>query len=187
VGRWEPNARGRLAQIALELFAEQGFERTTAAEVAERAGLTERTFFRHFADKRDVLFYGGEMLEALLVEVIATTAPDSPPMEVARVALERAAQAVQSNPERARTRDAVIAAHPELRERELTKMAGLSAALQRALRERAVAPETADLAAETGIAAFKVAFVRWVGGPADAEFPTVLQETFAELTTLIRS
>jgi hypothetical protein len=57
--RWEPNARGRLEQAALALYGERGFENTTVAEIAARAGLTERTFFRHFADKREVLFAGG--------------------------------------------------------------------------------------------------------------------------------
>jgi AcrR family transcriptional regulator len=186
MGRWEPNTRGRLAQIALDLFVEQGFDQTTAAQIAARAGLTERTFFRHFTDKRDVLFYGGEALEAGLAEVVADTPGSTSPMDVVRGALDRAAEAVQSNPERARLRNTVIAAHPELRERELTKMAGLSATLHRALRERGIPPETADLAAETGIAAFKVGFLRWVDGPAEARFPAVLAETFADLAELAR-
>lgn len=178
VGRWEPNTRGRLAKIGLELFAEQGFETTTAAQIAGRAGLSERTFFRHFADKRDVLFYGGELLEAHLAEVVAGH-PDHSPHRLVRKALDSAARAVATNPERARTRDAVIALHPELRERELTKMAGLVTALTAALGARGVPPRPAALAAETGVAVFKVAFARWIED-SGREFPDVLTETFDE-------
>ena len=187
MGRWEPNARGRLAKIGLEMFAEQGFERTTAAEIAARAGLTERTFFRHFTDKRDVLFYGGELLEALLAEGITAAPGTASPVECVRRALGRAAEAVQSNPERARVRDAVIAAHPELRERELTKTAGMVSAIDRALQARGVPATTARLAAEAGGAAFKVAFARWVAGPPDADLPTRLAETFTDLGDLLRA
>ena len=76
MGRWEPNARGRLEQAAMELYLERGFDQTTVAEIAERAGLTERTFFRHFADKREVLFAGAGALQELLVSAVAG-APDS--------------------------------------------------------------------------------------------------------------
>ncbi|MER7370487.1 helix-turn-helix domain-containing protein, partial [Nonomuraea wenchangensis] len=76
MGRWEPNARGRLEEAALELYGERGYEQTTVAEIARRAGLTERTFFRHFADKREVLFGGGTLLEERLTAAVAA-APDS--------------------------------------------------------------------------------------------------------------
>src|SRR5215471_3367257 len=90
MGRWEPNARGRLEQAALELYVERGFAQTTVAEIAERAGLTERTFFRHFADKREVLFAGADNLQEFLVSAVAG-APDSvPPIEAVAAALEAA-------------------------------------------------------------------------------------------------
>ena len=76
MGRWQPNARGRLEQAALELYVERGFEQTTVEEIARRAGLTERTFFRHFADKREVLFAGAASLQDLLVRSVAS-APDA--------------------------------------------------------------------------------------------------------------
>src|SRR6516162_6467851 len=88
MGRWEPDARGRLAKAAMVLYAEQGFERTTVAEIAARAGLTERTFFRHFADKREVLFYGMERLRGLLARAVADAPASAAPMELVGAAFE---------------------------------------------------------------------------------------------------
>src|SRR6202035_2298884 len=90
MGRWEPNARGRLEQAALELYLERGFEQTTVAEIAKRAGLTERTFFRHFADKREVLFSGAGALEELLVSAVAGAPESSAPMAAVAAGLEAA-------------------------------------------------------------------------------------------------
>ena len=139
MGRWEPNARGRLEQAALELYAERGFEQTTVAEIAERAGLTERTFFRHFADKREVLFAGADTLQELFVSAVAERA------RVRRAARRggggargRRPTCSQERREYARRRQAVIAANAELQERELIKLASLSAALADALRRRGV-------------------------------------------------
>src|ERR1035441_631438 len=87
MGRWEPNARGRLEQAALELYVERGFEQTTVAEIAQRAGLKERTFFRHFADKREVLFQGAASLQELLVNAVASTPESSAPIDAVAAAL----------------------------------------------------------------------------------------------------
>src|SRR5215471_19817634 len=102
MGRWEPNARGRLAAAALALYAEQGFEQTTVAEIAARAGLTERTFFRHFADKREVLFYGMDMARDLLTRTVADAPASAAPMDAVRAGLEAFGAMIQENPERAR-------------------------------------------------------------------------------------
>src|SRR4051794_26947097 len=127
--RWEPDSRARLEQAALALYGERGFERTTVAEIAERAGLTERTFFRHFADKREVLFGGSGMLQDLLVSTVAD-APDSlAPVDAAAAGVEAAAAELQERRDFARRRQAIIAASAELRERELIKLASWSAAL----------------------------------------------------------
>src|ERR1700760_4449598 len=111
VGRWQANARGRLEQAALELYAEHGFEQTTVAEIAARAGLTERTFFRHFADKREVLFYGTERLRAVLARVVADAPPWASAMDLVGAAFEAAAAMMQENPERVRLRDAIVSAN----------------------------------------------------------------------------
>ena len=157
MGRWEPDARGRLAKAALALYAEQGFEKTTVAEIAKQAGLTERTFFRQFADKREVLFYGMEMLRDLLVRAVADAPPSATAMDAVSAAFQAAGAMLQENSERVRLRDAVVSANAELRERELIKLAAFASAVAAALRDRGVPEPAASLAAETGVAVFKVA------------------------------
>src|SRR6516164_4705593 len=181
MGRWEPNARGRLAQAALELYAERGFEETTVAEIAERAGLTERTFFRHFADKREVLFAGAAALQELLVGAVAS-APDSvAPIEAVAAALEAAGALLQERREYSRQRQAVIDANPGLRERELIKLASLASALAGALRLRGVTEPAASLTAEAGIAVFKIAFERWVSETGEADLPQLIRASLDDL------
>jgi AcrR family transcriptional regulator len=180
MGRWEPNARGRLEQAALELYSERGFEQATAAEIAARAGLAERTFFRYFTDKREVLFRGAGELQELLVDKVAT-APDSlAPIDAVAVALE-ALGAVFQQREYSRLRQNIIAANAELQERELIKLAKLSAALADVLRRRGVAEPAASLTAEAGIAVFKVTFQRWIDDIHDRDFAQLVRESLAEL------
>ena len=185
MGRWEPNARGRLAQAALTLYAEQGFEQTTAAEIARAAGLTERTFFRHFADKREVLFYGTDALRDLMVRAIADAPPAVTAMDAVGLVLQTVGAMVQENPELARVRAAVVSANPELRERELVKLAEIAAAMSGALRDRGVPEPTASLAAEAGIAVYKVAFARWISEPGHPDLPAILRESLAELKSAL--
>jgi AcrR family transcriptional regulator len=187
MGRWEPNARGRLAQAALMLYAEQGFEKTTAAEIAARAGLTERTFFRHYADKREVLFYGMDSLRDILVRAVADAPISAGPMEAVGAALQAVADMVQENPEYARRRNAVASANAELRERELIKLAELAAAMAGALRDRGIPEPAASLAAETGVAVYRVAFARWIREPGQPDLPSILQESMEELRGVFAS
>jgi AcrR family transcriptional regulator len=181
MGRWEPNARGRLAQAALMLYAEQGFEKTTAAEIAARAGLTERTFFRHYADKREVLFYGMDSLRDILVRAVADAPVSAGPMDAVGAALHVVADMVQENPEYARVRNAVVSANAELRERELIKLAELAAAMAGALRDRGIREPAASLAAETGVAVYRVAFACWISEPGQPDLPSTLRESIEEL------
>jgi AcrR family transcriptional regulator len=181
MGRWEPNARGRLEQAALELYVERGYEQTTVAEIAERAGLTERTFFRHFADKREVLFAGAGALQELLVTAVAG-APDAvAPLEAVAAALEAAGALLQERREYSRRRQSVIDANPALQERELIKLAALASALADALRRRGVTGPAASLTAEAGIAVFKIAFERWISGTGEADLPQLIRESMDEL------
>ncbi|HEY3829799.1 MAG TPA: TetR family transcriptional regulator [Solirubrobacteraceae bacterium] len=181
MGRWEPNARGRLAQAAFALYGERGFEQTTVAEIAARAGLTERTFFRHFADKREVLFAGADALRELLVDTVAKAPMPLGPIDAAAAGLEAAGALLQESRELAQQRQAIIAASAELRERELIKLASLAAALAEALRQRGVRDPAASLTAEAGIAVFKVAFERWVQETNQQDFPRLIQESLDEL------
>jgi AcrR family transcriptional regulator len=185
MGRWEPNARGRLAAAALALYAEQGFEQTTVAEIAARAGLTERTFFRHFADKREVLFYGMEMLRELLTRAVADAPTSATAMDAVGAALEAAGAILQENPDRVRLRDAIVSANPDLRERELIKLAAFASALSGALRDRGIPEPAASLAAETGVAVLKVAFARWVSEPGQPDLPGIIRESMEELRDVL--
>jgi AcrR family transcriptional regulator len=164
MSRWKPDARGRLEKAAMELYNDKGFEATTVAEIAARAEVTERTFYRHFADKREVLFQPNALAD-VLAHATATAAGPLAPLEVITHALTEAAPVFEERSERAWQRQAVIAANPELQERELAKLASLVSTLAHALRERGVDSSTAGLAAEIGIAAFKVAFESWIDDP----------------------
>lgn len=184
MGRWEPNARGRLEQAALELFRERGYEQTTVREIAARAGLTERTFFRHFADKREVLFPQANPLRETLVIALDASPASAAPFEAISAALQSASALVEHRGDAARQRQAVIAANPELRERELIKLASLAAALADALRRRGVADPAASLAAETGVAAFRIAFERWTAEGDERDLSGVVRETLDALRAL---
>jgi AcrR family transcriptional regulator len=181
MGRWLPDARGRLAAAALELYRERGFEQTTVAEIASRSGLTERTFFRHFTDKREVLFAGSEVLQQVLVDAIAGAPASRSPIDAVAVGLEAFASMLQDNREHSRLRQAVIAANVSLRERDLIKLASLAAAAAAALRERGVAEPTASLSAEAGIAVFRVAWGQWT---ADGPSPPLVELVRASLADM---
>ena len=185
MSRWLPDAAGRLQQAAFELYAERGYEETTVAEIAERAGLTERTFFRHFADKREVLFRGSGELQQLMVDAVDTAPPSATPMEAITVGLA-AAGAVFGAPRRPYSlqRQSVIDANPELQERELVKLDSLAAALADALRRRGVQDPAAALTAEAGVAVFRVAFEHWVRDDSDRDFARFVHEGIAELRTV---
>jgi AcrR family transcriptional regulator len=185
MGRWEPNARGRLMQAAFALYGERGFEQTTVAEIAQRAGLTERTFFRHFADKREVLFAGADALQELLVTTVAKAPASLTPIDAAAAGLEAAGTLIDEGRELAQQRQAIIAASAELRERELIKLASLAAALTEALRRRGVENPAASLTAEAGIAVFKVAFERYVDETNRQDLPRLIRESLDELKAVI--
>jgi AcrR family transcriptional regulator len=186
MSRWEPDARGRLERAALELYGEHGFDQVTVAEIAERAGLTERTFFRHFADKREVLFWGEGALHELFVQSVADAPASAAPIDALGVALEAASAMFDGRHEQARKRQAVITANAGLQERELIKLASLASAMADALRRRGVTEPAASLTAEAGVAVFKVAFERWVSQAGDRGLSEFIQESLAELKALTR-
>jgi AcrR family transcriptional regulator len=181
--RWEPDAAGRLAKAAMELYSERGFDATTVAEIAERAGLTERTFFRHYADKREVLFAGASQLQELLVRRVEEAPAAMPPMEVMATALAAVATEIfaHSRHDFARQRQAIIVANADLRERELIKLAALGDAAAAALRRRGVTDPAASLAAEAGIAVFRVAFERWVSESGDHSLAQLITDSMSDL------
>jgi AcrR family transcriptional regulator len=184
MSRWEPNARGRLEQAAAELFAERGFDETTVADIAARAGLTERTFFRHFTDKREVLFSGQDVFVGTVVSAVAAAPGTATPVEAVAAGLDAAGNLLQGRVGLAPQRQVIIDAHPELQERELIKMARLGTAIASTLRERGVAEPEATLAADTGIAVLRIAFARWLDEGVARPLPEVMRETLGELAAL---
>jgi AcrR family transcriptional regulator len=181
MGRWEPDGHGRLERAALDLYVARGYEQTTVADIAAAAGLTERTFFRHFADKREVLFSGSRRLQELLVEAVASAPESATPMDAVGEAFRAAGALIQERAVFAKRRQSVIAANPELQERELTKLASLAAAMAEALRARGVAEPAASLAAEAGMAAFRVGFERWVTSKRPRDLPGAINEALQTL------
>ena len=182
MARWEPNARERLERAALDLFAEQGYDATTVAGIADRAGLTKSTFFRHFADKREVLFGGQDMLAELFSDAIRTAPPAATTADCLAAALESVA--VAFTPDRrdlAPQRRAVIAANSELQERELLKRARLAATMADALRARGTDDTTARLAAEMGMLAFSTAYARWAAPENRRPFAEIAHAALADL------
>ncbi len=184
VGRWEPDAAGRLATAALELYAERGFDDTTVLDIAQRAGVTERTFFRHFADKREVLFQGSAQLQDAVVAAIASAPSGAPLIEVVGAGMRAAGEVLDDRRDYARLRYAAIVAHSSLQERELLKMSTLAGAVAGALRDRGVAEAAAALLGETGVAVFKLGFERWIADPSAPDLPDCIAQALTDLRTL---
>ncbi len=188
MGRWEPDSRGRLQEAALALYAERGFDQTTAAQIADQAGLTERTFFRHFADKREVLFGGSAILEERILAGVAGAPASDGPFDAVSRGLDAAAGMLgEFRRDLSRQRLAVIAANPELHERELAKLSDYAAAIAAALRERGVGDLQATLAAETGMTVLRVAIQRWANGDDDRDLAGIMRDAVAELRAVAAS
>jgi len=184
MGRWKPDARTRLQEAALALYRKRGFAQTTVAEIAERAGLTERTFFRYFTDKREVLFSGEEALRQLLVSALESAPRSLSPIDAVGAAIEAPAGFFEQRRASARERQAVIAENPELQERERVKLASLASLLADGLRRRGVSDPTATLAAEMGITVFRISFERWIDDAGTRSFASIVREAFDELKSV---
>lgn len=185
MARWEGDAEGRLRTAAMELFAELGYEQTSVAAIAERAGLTARTFFRYFSDKREVLFGGSQHLQDLMAGAIANAPAKAHAMQAVAAALEAAADFFDEGRRSfARQRHAIVAANPELYERELIKMSRLSSALAGALRARGVGEPDASLAAESAVAIFHVVFRRWAARGEKRDFHQLVAESMGRWQAL---
>lgn len=184
MARWEPGARERLVVAAVDLFAEQGYDATTVAQIAERAGVTKSTFFRYFPDKRELLAAGQQTLSQLLAAGIAEAPAGAGPLEAVAVGLERASEAMRPfNRELGPRIKAAIAASSELQERAALKSVGLAAAMTAALIARGVPESTAQLAGEIGVLAFKRGYAEWSGSDRE-DAGTLAQYTRAALKEL---
>lgn len=164
------------------MYAEKGFDQTTAAEIAARAGLTERTFFRHFADKREVLFGGPALLQDRIVAGVAGAPAGDSPLDAVASGLDAAAGMLgEFRRDLSRQRHAVIAANPELRERELAKLADYAAAVAAALRERGAGEPQATLVAEAGMTVLRLALERWSSGDDERDLTAIVRDFVGEL------
>ncbi|MEV4325698.1 helix-turn-helix domain-containing protein [Microbispora rosea] len=162
MARWQPGAAQRLVVAAVDLFTEQGYDATTVTQIAERAGVTKSTFFRHFSDKREVLVAGQETLSRLLADGIAEAPASASPLQAVAAGLERASSAMgPANRELGPRLKAAVAASSELQERDALKSVGLAAAMTAALIDRGVPEPSAHLAGELGVLAFKRGYARW--------------------------
>jgi AcrR family transcriptional regulator len=188
MGRWEPGARERLERAALELFLEQGFGETTVPQITARAGLTTRTFFRHFADKREVLFAGEELVPEQVGRFMADAPASLGPMELITSGLASAAASIFEGRglEYLLRRRAVIDAEPALYERELRKFSLMSRALEEGFRGRGVDELTAQLAAELAVTTLRIAVARWLNQGGDPDLPTTINQTLAAMRHLTR-
>ena len=184
MARWQSGARERLAAAALDLFASQGFERTTVADIAAAAGLTERTFFRYYADKPEVLFPEQGEFDALFLAGLEASR-STRPMDLVAAALDHAATFFPDRRAWSRTRRAVVTGNVALQERELHKMSALADALTCALVARDIDPIAAALAAEAGVSVFRRAFAAWVGDTETRPFADIQREVLHQLQTLL--
>lgn len=184
MGRWEPNARQRLVIAAVDLFSEQGYDDTTVQQIADRAGVTKSTFFRHFPDKRELLVAGQATLSHLLAEGIASAPAEVGPLDAIAAGLTRASATLGPvNHELGPRLAAVIDTSVELQERSILKSVGLASAMADALRARGVPDATARLAAEMGVLAFHQGFVAWSNRP-DGDGGELARLTVAALDEL---
>jgi AcrR family transcriptional regulator len=183
--RWEPGSRERLQRAAVELFSDKGYDQTTVADIAQRVEVTTRTFFRHFKDKRDVLFGGTEQLKELLVQATVSAPAELAPLEAIAEAVASLDWLSISPREDQRQRQAVIAASPELTERELIKFAALADALADGLRRRGSDDTTALLAAQAGMTVFRIAYRLWLEADTDLDLAPFIDATLADLRAVV--
>jgi AcrR family transcriptional regulator len=184
MSRWEPDAEGRLTKAAIALFDEQGYDETTVAQIAAAAGLTKRTFFRYFSDKREVLFNGSQELQHRWVGGIEAAPPGAGPMAAVSAGLDEVAAMFADRHAFARMRARIIVANPELQERELIKLQSLTSAVQAVLVDRGVGVNAATLAAHAGVTVFHVAFARWVAQDDPAAFRRLMDESLRDLRSV---
>ena len=185
MARWEAGADGKLARAAYELYFERGFDAVTVAEIAERAGLTKRTFFRHFADKREVLFSGAAAFQEGVVQAVLDAPEEAAPIDAVMAALVAGGTGITEMGDAARQRQHLVDTSPDLQEREMIKMAALTVAIARALRQRGVAEDAAGLTAQAGVAVFSTAFERWAGRKGPVEFAPLVHQVLDELRAAV--
>ncbi|MFG7941116.1 TetR/AcrR family transcriptional regulator [Streptomyces cacaoi] len=187
MGRWPAGAQERLQEAAIELFTERGYERTRVAEIATRAGLTERTFYNHFADKREVLFPGQDRFIADVREAVVAAPAEQAPLDAILAAFTAGSDWFDQRREAAQRRRRILDAHGDLRERERAKTAALGEGIADALRARGVCDPAATLTAAVAVAAHRLAAARWSADPRHGALKDHLRDSFEELHRTART
>lgn len=180
----EPSTQDRLVEAALELFEQRGYEQTAVVDITERAGLARRTFFRYFADKREVLFTRTQRLEALWIETVREAPPAATTTEIVVAALGATAEAFEARRPLVARRHAILVANPELQERELMKLTRLARLTAAQLEARGTPASEALVAAELGALVLRLAFDRWASTSGDASLATVIDAVLGEVRQL---
>jgi AcrR family transcriptional regulator len=181
MARWDPGTEGRLTQAALELYMEHGYDNVTVTQIAERAGITRRSYFRYFPDKREVLFAGSERLPAAIHEAVLEARRAGSPLSATLEALAHVGTTLVEHLDRTAERRAVIASSPELQERERTKLAAVTGAIRDALQQRGVDDDSAKLVAQIATIALQNAFDRWTDARGEQDFAACLHAVAASL------
>jgi AcrR family transcriptional regulator len=179
------NARERFEKAAMALFQQRGYTRTTVPEIAARAELTERTFYRYFADKREVLFWREGEHRASIVNAIASAPPGADPLTVVARAFETVGAFIDGHRAHVKARQAIVASHADFQEREMMKLRALASAIEGALQERGVRAPAARVASEAGIAIWRVALEGWSSDAAERDFAHHVQNSLAELRMVV--
>ncbi|OMI84661.1 TetR family transcriptional regulator [Streptomyces sp. M1013] len=187
MARWPGGTPERLQEAAIELFTERGYERTTVAEIATRAGLTERTFYNHFADKREVLFPGQDSFIAEVRDALGRAPTEQSPLDAIRAVFSAGSDWLDQRRSAAQRRRHILDAHPDLREREGAKLAALAAAIAGALRARGVPDPAATLTAAVSVTAYQCAAARWLADPQHGTFGQHLHASFDDLHRTARN
>jgi AcrR family transcriptional regulator len=185
VPRWEHGSEERLKQAAMALFEEQGFQNTSAVQIAERARVTTRTFFRYFPDKQAILFVDAERLSAALVQKILDATDVAEPLRAVVQALGGFDWLGLGSRESQSRRDAMIASNSDLLERELIKQQQMADEFSGALQQRGVDPDSAELAARVGIEVFRMAYRQWLAAENDPELATMIEVAMSVLATIV--
>jgi AcrR family transcriptional regulator len=185
--RWEQGSAERMKQAAMELFEEQGFEATSAVQIAERARVTTRTFFRYFPDKDEILFADADVLnEALVQELLRTPDLTQPLQAVVRTLTGYDWEKLGSR-EVLRRRSLMITSNPRLLERDLIKQHQMADGFRQALCERGIDPDIADLAASTGSQIFRTAYRKWLESNDNTDLTAITETVLSLLATIVPS
>lgn len=183
--RWDPGTEERLTRAALDLYSEHGYNNVTVTQIAERAGITRRSYFRYFPDKREVLFAGSERLPAMIREALLDARQDASPLVTVLRVVAQIGAVLEGHVSRTIERRAVIASSPELQERERTKLATVASAIHDALVQRDVEDRSAKLVAQVATLAFQNAFDRWIDERGQRDFAACLDTVATSLREML--